>query len=159
MAGRAAWSSTCAPARGAIALAVATRCPGAGARRGADPAALAWAARELRTASGVDLRLGDMADALPRPRRTVDLVVTNPPYIPVGASIRDPEVADHDPALALWSGDDGLDAMRVVERVAAPAAARPAGWSSSSTPTSRAVGRPRSSPRAGGWATSPTTRT
>ena len=33
--------------------------------------------------------------------------------------IRDPEVAAHDPALALWSGDDGLDAVRVVEQVAA----------------------------------------
>jgi release factor glutamine methyltransferase len=33
--------------------------------------------------------------------------------------IRDAEVATHDPAIALWSGEDGLDAMRVVERVAA----------------------------------------
>jgi release factor glutamine methyltransferase len=60
-----------------------------------------------------------MADAFPELDGTVDVVVSNPPYIPVGAVIRDPEVATHDPALALWSGDDGLDAMRVVERVAA----------------------------------------
>ena len=33
--------------------------------------------------------------------------------------MRDPEVATHDPALALWSGEDGLDAMRVVEQVGA----------------------------------------
>jgi len=46
-------------------------------------------------------------------------VVANPPYIPEGAQIRDPEVAAHDPAPALWSGSDGLDAMRVLERNAA----------------------------------------
>jgi release factor glutamine methyltransferase len=45
--------------------------------------------------------------------------VANPPYIPVGAVIRDAEVATHDPSLALWSGADGLDAMRVLEVVAA----------------------------------------
>jgi release factor glutamine methyltransferase len=28
-------------------------------------------------------------------------------------------VLAHDPAVALWSGEDGLDAVRVVERVAA----------------------------------------
>ena len=61
-----------------------------------------------------------MADAFPDLDGAVDVVVSNPPYIPLEAyeSVA-PEVRDHDPALALWSGDDGLDAMRVVERVAA----------------------------------------
>ena len=45
-----------------------------------------------------------MADAFPELDGAVDVVVSNPPYIPAGALIRDPEVADHDPALALWSG-------------------------------------------------------
>jgi release factor glutamine methyltransferase len=49
----------------------------------------------------------------------VDIVVANPPYVPLGADIRDPEVVEHDPAAALWSGADGLDAMRVLERTAA----------------------------------------
>ncbi|WP_207782096.1 N5-glutamine methyltransferase family protein [Phytoactinopolyspora limicola] len=49
----------------------------------------------------------------------VDVVVANPPYVPVGATIRDPEVVEHDPGVALWSGADGLDAMRVLESVAA----------------------------------------
>lgn len=49
----------------------------------------------------------------------VDVVVANPPYVPLGAVIRDPEVAEHDPAAALWSGTDGLDAIRVLESVAA----------------------------------------
>jgi release factor glutamine methyltransferase len=37
----------------------------------------------------------------------------------LGAHIRDAEVAVHDPAPALWSGEDGLEAIRVVERVGA----------------------------------------
>lgn len=52
-------------------------------------------------------------------RGSVNVVVANPPYVPKGALIRDPEVVEHDPAASLWSGDDGLDAMRVLERVAA----------------------------------------
>jgi release factor glutamine methyltransferase len=46
-----------------------------------------------------------------------DLVISNPPYIPVGASVP-PEVGEYDPPAALWSGADGLDAIRGVERVA-----------------------------------------
>ncbi|MGN6636025.1 MAG: peptide chain release factor N(5)-glutamine methyltransferase [Oryzihumus sp.] len=104
---------------GAIALSVATEVPGARVHAvELSPDAHRWAARNL-AGSGVDLRLGDMGEAFADLDRTVDVVVSNPPYIPVGADIRDPEVADHDPALALWSGDDGLDAMRVLERVAA----------------------------------------
>jgi release factor glutamine methyltransferase len=104
---------------GAIALAVAQEVPGARVHAvEADPAAHAWAARNA-AGSAVDLRLGDMADAFPDLDGRVDVVVSNPPYIPVGAVVRDPEVAAHDPALALWSGEDGLDDVRVVERVAA----------------------------------------
>jgi release factor glutamine methyltransferase len=84
----------------------------------ADADAHAWALRNC-AGTDVELRLGDMADAFVDLDGTVDVVVSNPPYIPVGARIRDIEVSDHDPAPALWSGADGLDAMRVVERVAA----------------------------------------
>jgi len=104
---------------GAIALSVAHELPGARVHAvEADPGAHAWAARNA-AGTAVDLRLGDMADAFPDLDGTVDVVVSNPPYIPVGAVVRDPEVATHDPALALWSGPDGLDAVRAVERVAA----------------------------------------
>ncbi len=70
--------------------------------------------------TGVDLRLGDLAEAFPELAGTVDVVVSNPPYIPLDAweSVA-VEVRDHDPALALWSGEDGLDAIREVERRAA----------------------------------------
>ncbi|SEF18186.1 peptide chain release factor N(5)-glutamine methyltransferase [Jiangella alba] len=49
----------------------------------------------------------------------VDVVAANPPYIPADATIRDPEVAEYDPPAALWSGADGLDAMRVLADVGA----------------------------------------
>ena len=104
---------------GAIALAIADEVPAARVHAvEADPGAHTWAARNA-AGSAVDLRLGDMADAFGDLDGTVDVVVSNPPYIPVGAVVRDPEVATHDPGLALWSGADGLDAVRVVERVAA----------------------------------------
>ncbi|MGZ4593084.1 MAG: peptide chain release factor N(5)-glutamine methyltransferase [Actinomycetes bacterium] len=102
----------------AIALAVLDEVPGAQVHAvEADPAAHRWAARNC-AGTTVDLRLGDMATAFDDLDGTVDVVVSNPPYIPVGARIRDAEVATHDPAVALWSGDDGLDAMRVLEQVA-----------------------------------------
>ena len=113
---------------GAIALSVADEVPGAAVHAvELDLGAHAWAERNLG-ATRVDLRLGDMADAFPDLDGTVDVVACNPPYIPLEAwaSVA-PEVRDHDPALALWSGDDGLDAMRVLERTAARLL-RPGGW-------------------------------
>jgi release factor glutamine methyltransferase len=105
---------------GAIALSVATEAPEAQIHAvELDESAHGWAARNL-SGSGVDLRQGDMAEAFGDLDGTVDVVVANPPYIPLEAyeSVA-PEARDHDPALALWSGDDGLEAMRVVEQVAA----------------------------------------
>lgn len=113
---------------GAIALSVADELPGAQVHAvELDPGAHVWAERNL-AGSGVDLRLGDMADAFPELDGTVDVVACNPPYIPLEAwaSVA-PEARDHDPALALWSGDDGLDAMRVLEATAARLL-RPGGW-------------------------------
>jgi release factor glutamine methyltransferase len=113
---------------GAIALAVATEVPGAEVHAvELDERAAAWAARNL-AGSGVRLVEGDMADALPELDGTVDVVVCNPPYIPVEAweSVAT-EARDHDPALALWSGADGLAAMRVLESVAGRLL-HPGGW-------------------------------
>jgi release factor glutamine methyltransferase len=84
-----------------------------------DPAAVVWAERNL-AGTGVDLREGDMADAFHDLDGTVDVVVCNPPYIPLTEFEGvDEETRTHDPALALFSGDDGLAAMRVLEQVAA----------------------------------------
>lgn len=49
----------------------------------------------------------------------VDALVSNPPYIPSEMVPRDPEARDHDPAIALFSGVDGLDVAREVVLVAA----------------------------------------
>ncbi|HSK25520.1 MAG TPA: peptide chain release factor N(5)-glutamine methyltransferase [Jiangellales bacterium] len=104
---------------GAIALAVADEVPGARVHAvESESAALGWARLNL-AGSPIDLRAGDMAAAFTDLDGEVDVVVSNPPYIPAGAHVRDPEVAEHDPAPALWSGPDGLDAIRVVARVAA----------------------------------------
>lgn len=53
-------------------------------------------------------------------RGKVDVVVSNPPYIPRGQVPLDPEVRDHDPDAALYGGDDsGLAIPRAVARTAA----------------------------------------
>ena len=105
---------------GAVAKALADEVPGASVHAvELDEAAHAWAARNL-AGTGVDLRQGDMATAFDDLAGTVDVVTCNPPYIPLDAweSVA-PEARDHDPHLALFSGDDGLDALRVLEARAA----------------------------------------
>ena len=71
---------------------------------------------------GTNVRVveGDMASCLHELDGTVDLVVVNPPYVPLDAWESVPaDVRDHDPELAVFSGADGLDALRVVAEVAA----------------------------------------
>lgn len=104
---------------GAIARAVADEVPNTQVHAvELSPDALEYAARNL-SGTGVALHDGDMAKALPQLNGHVDVVVANPPYIPVGEyESVDVEARTHDPALALWSGGDGLAAIRVVEQVA-----------------------------------------
>jgi release factor glutamine methyltransferase len=111
---------------GAIALAIGQEVPRARVHAvEGDPLARAWAERNVSkyvesdpyTAGRVMLHGGDFADALRELDGTVDLVISNPPYIPVGAYV-EPEVSEYDPPAALWSGTDGLDAIRAVERTA-----------------------------------------
>jgi release factor glutamine methyltransferase len=112
---------------GAIARSVADEVPAADVHAvELDEQAFVWAERNL-AGSGVDLRHGDMATAFDDLLGSVDVVVCNPPYIPLDAweSVA-PEARDHDPHLALFSGADGLDAIRVLERRAA-ALLRPGG--------------------------------
>lgn len=69
--------------------------------------------------SDVEIVPADMENALAELNATVDLVIANPPYIPLEAWASIPrDVRDYDPHMALFSGDDGLDATRVVARVA-----------------------------------------
>ncbi len=58
----------------------------------------------------------------------VDLIVSNPPYVPsVSRRGLMPEVRDYEPSVALFGGDDGLDALRSVLEGAAQKLA-PGGW-------------------------------
>jgi release factor glutamine methyltransferase len=105
---------------GAIAKAVADEVPAARVHAvELDESAHDWAARNLAETS-VDLRQGDLGEAFDDLAGTVDVVVSNPPYIPHEAweSVA-VEVRDHDPQLALYATGDGLDLIRVVERRAA----------------------------------------
>jgi release factor glutamine methyltransferase len=47
----------------------------------------------------------------------VDLVVSNPPYVPDGAEL-EPEVVDHDPPHAVFGGPDGMAVIPAVARLA-----------------------------------------
>ncbi len=112
---------------GAVALAIATEVPLASVYAvELDPDAHAWAERNL-DGSGVELRLGDLATAFDDLIGEVDVITCNPPYIPLEAweSVA-PEARDHDPHLALFSGPDGLDAIRLLEQRAS-ALLRPGG--------------------------------
>ncbi|MFN8097810.1 MAG: peptide chain release factor N(5)-glutamine methyltransferase [Dermatophilaceae bacterium] len=108
---------------GAIALAVKDEVPGAEVVAvELSPQAHAWAARN-RDLLALDIRL-DLADAttaLDDLAGHVDVVVTNPPYIPDGQVPVDPEVRDHDPGLALYGRS--ADGLAIPLRVAARAAA------------------------------------
>jgi release factor glutamine methyltransferase len=104
---------------GALALALATEVPHASVVAvEKSPQAFAWAERNLQRVGATNLRLvlADLADALPELDGRVDVLVSNPPYIPDDAIPRDPEVRLHDPALALYGGPDGLDVVRVLSR-------------------------------------------
>jgi len=105
---------------GAIAKAVAREVPAARVHAvELDERAHAWAARNL-AGTGVDLRQGDLAEAFDDLAGAVDVLVSNPPYIPHEAwETVAVEVRDHDPELALYATGDGLDTIRVVERRAA----------------------------------------
>ncbi len=100
---------------GAIAIALATEVPGArviGVELSQEALALA---RENNARYGdvVELMRGDARTALPELVGKVDVVVTNPPYVPPSVAL-DPEVAA-DPALALWGGGpEGTDMPRAL---------------------------------------------
>jgi release factor glutamine methyltransferase len=86
----------------------------------------AWAARNVADHEAAIARVGSSLDLLHADATTVaddhgplaslrgqvDVVVTNPPYVPDGAVPREPEVRDHDPGEALFGGPDGLDVVR-----------------------------------------------
>lgn len=104
---------------GALAVALASRFPGARVVAvDDDPEALGYARRNA--SATVELVEADVTAAtlLEGLAGTVDLVVANPPYVPVGSPL-EPEVAVHDPAHALFGGADGLEVIRPIAAHAA----------------------------------------
>lgn len=103
---------------GALALALAAALPGA--RVGAvELSAQAYRYAQANVAATglpVDLRRGPAQESFADWLGAVDLVVSNPPYIPPDAVPLDPEVRDHDPELALYGG--GADGLSVPLEVA-----------------------------------------
>lgn len=113
---------------GAIALAVATEVPGSVVHAvELDTSAVGWARRNVASVLGdqgatprLHLVRGDARTALRALDGACDVVVSNPPYVPPGAVPKDPEVADHDPAVALYGlGADGLEVPRGIAAAAA----------------------------------------
>jgi len=106
---------------GAIALALATEVPHARVYAAENsPDAFAWTRRNFDevAAPNAHLAFADLADAFGELDGTVTVVVSNPPYVPDAAIPRDPEVRLFDPPQALYGGEDGLDVVRVLDRVA-----------------------------------------
>ncbi len=106
---------------GAIALAMATEVPTArvyAIEKSAE--ALPWTQKNFASVNAPNAELvhGDLADAFPELEGRVNVVISNPPYIPNDAIPRDPEVRMFDPEMALYGGEDGLDVVRQVSRVA-----------------------------------------
>ena len=115
---------------GAIALAIKDEAPQAEVHAvELSDLAHAWAIRNRDDLGlDVDIRLGDAMVAFPELEAGVDVVVSNPPYIPVGAVPNDQEVREHDPEVALYGGS--ADGLRIPLEVAARAGVllRPGGF-------------------------------
>jgi release factor glutamine methyltransferase len=142
---------------GAIALSVACEHPGARVVAVEhDAGAIEWtrhnaAARAAAGDTPVEVLAGDMTDPglLTDLDGTVDVVVSNPPYVPDGARLPR-EVAEHDPPLALWGGPDGLDVVRGLLRTAARLL-RPGGWLGIEHADAQGSALPALVRAAGGW--------
>lgn len=119
---------------GAIALSLAMEAPGSHVyavelgddaigwtRRNVDGHAAALLAKEstVEVIHHDATTVAEPGGPLSRLSGRVAVVVTNPPYIPDMMIPREPEVRDHEPKMALYGGEDGLDIVRGVVRAAA----------------------------------------
>jgi len=113
---------------GCLAVALARSWPhGEGWAVDCSPQALEIAARNLQrhgVQQRVQLSRGHWWEALQQVLGTLQLVVSNPPYIPTAVwQHLETGVRDFEPALALDGGADGLDAIRSITQGAAEALA------------------------------------
>ena len=106
---------------GAIALAMATEVPSAKIFAvEKSPEAMPFTAKnfDFYGSPNATLIQGDLADAYAELDGKVSVVASNPPYIPLAAVPRDIEVKLHDPELALYGGEDGMQVMHLVSATA-----------------------------------------
>lgn len=136
---------------GAIALSIAQEVPRSRVHAvEVDEDAYAWAKRNCADAP-VELHLDDLAEALPNLDGTVDLVISNPPYIPLTEWEHVAwEAREYDPSRSLWGGPDGLDAVRAIERTARRLL-RPRGWVVVEHSDLQGLDVPRLFPESRGW--------
>ncbi|MGV0626907.1 peptide chain release factor N(5)-glutamine methyltransferase [Mycolicibacter minnesotensis] len=105
---------------GALALALSAVFPGARTLAIDDSQAALEYTRRNCAGTSVEVIRADVTTAglLSELDGQVDLLVSNPPYIPDGADL-DPEVAQHDPEHALFGGPDGMSVIAPLAALAA----------------------------------------
>ncbi|MFM6980698.1 MAG: peptide chain release factor N(5)-glutamine methyltransferase [Micrococcales bacterium] len=104
---------------GAIALSLATEVPYAKVFAvELNPDSIKYTAKnfERYAAENGELREGDLRFAFDDLAGQVDVLISNPPYIPNDMIPIYPEVVKFDPAMALYGGADGLDLVREVAK-------------------------------------------
>ncbi len=96
---------------GALTLAIATEAPRTHlVAVEKDPAAAQWLRKNVsRIDETVRIIEADVEDALDGVK--CDVVIANPPYIPNGQTLPK-DVVDHEPAIALFGGSDGMEIPR-----------------------------------------------
>jgi release factor glutamine methyltransferase len=102
---------------GAIAIALAINLPQAEITAldiSTEALAVATAnARQHKVANRIKFLQSDLLSALDHETGTFDAVVSNPPYVPeTDRDTLHPQVRDHEPAIALFSGETGMDIYR-----------------------------------------------
>lgn len=118
---------------GAIALSVATEVPGSEVYAvELSDEAVEWTRRNAKDLSEAIAAQGSSVQVLAHDAQTVadpggplarlagrvDVLLSNPPYIPDAMVPREPEVRDHEPRQALFGGADGMDLIRGILRTA-----------------------------------------
>jgi release factor glutamine methyltransferase len=117
---------------GCIALSLAAERPDAVVHAADVSSAALAVARENAHRLGLEERVafhhGDLLDPVADLAGRIDLVVSNPPYVDeADRRSLEPEVRDHEPAVALFAPGDALSVYRRLAPAAA-AALRPHGW-------------------------------
>jgi len=98
---------------GAIAVALARKLPHARIMATEICSRALAVARENAVSNRVDLRFFEGDLLAPVAGERFEIIVSNPPYVPCGdRATLSVEVREHEPALALFAGDDGLDVYR-----------------------------------------------